>query len=206
MARLSCGLSCYPRLRAAPKPTPYALSRRPQAFDSHEFIYELKIDGFRGLGPRGHRVQAQRLAVQGNRKTFPLLDQGQESTLHATGSPLPCLSDQIGTMDRLRLLESSTEFGLLQPSEKLPRHQKTLMRDQRFPELACPDCGRRGEADGQLSDLKLRFLDLFRQLNTADRNCPDPAWFWRTTAFRVQRSSPVAASRANTARRVPPVE
>jgi hypothetical protein len=25
------------------------LSRRPQAFDSHEFIYELKIDGFRGL-------------------------------------------------------------------------------------------------------------------------------------------------------------
>src|SRR5262249_62080203 len=25
--------------------------------------------------------------------------------------------------------------------------------------------------DGQLSDLKLRFLDLFRQLNTADCNC-----------------------------------
>src|SRR5262249_44004043 len=34
-----------------------------------------------------------------------------------------------------------------------------------------PDYGRCGEADGQLSDLKLRFLDLFRQLNTPDCNC-----------------------------------
>jgi ATP-dependent DNA ligase len=49
MARLSCGLSCYPRLRAPRNLRPMRLSRRPQAFDSHEFIYELKIDGFRGL-------------------------------------------------------------------------------------------------------------------------------------------------------------
>ena len=34
-----------------------------------------------------------------------------------------------------------------------------------------PPRRRCSEADGQLSNLKLCFLDLFRRLNTADRNC-----------------------------------
>src|SRR5436853_4131435 len=33
----------------APKPTSDALSRRPEPFDSDEYLYELKIDGFRAL-------------------------------------------------------------------------------------------------------------------------------------------------------------
>jgi hypothetical protein len=32
-----------------PQPTPDTLSRRPEPFDSDQFIFELKIDGFRAL-------------------------------------------------------------------------------------------------------------------------------------------------------------
>jgi len=42
-------LTYYPRGDVPPKPAPIRLFRRIEPFDSDQFIFELKVDGFRAL-------------------------------------------------------------------------------------------------------------------------------------------------------------